>query len=46
MRLFAQKMNQNVVPLVQFIDFSGYIAQLALGTNLVEKDRHQLGKLF
>ena len=46
MGLFTQKMDEYILALVDLIELGGNIAQLALGADLVEEDRHQFGELF
>src|SRR4030043_408505 len=46
MTLLAEKMDQGIPAVGDFIDFGGYIAQSSLGPDLVEIDRQKLGQLL
>jgi len=46
MGLFPEKMNEHILSLMDLVKLGGDIAKLTLGANLIEKDRHQLGKLL
>ncbi len=46
MALLAEKMDEDILAFMQLVEFGGHVAQLTLGPDLVEKDRHQLGELL
>ena len=45
-RLLAQEVDERILALVDLVEFGGHVAQLALGADLVEEHRHELGELL
>ena len=46
MRLFAQKVDEQILTAVRLVQLGGDIAQLAFRADFIEKDRHQFGELL